>query len=186
MASCSTTPDYSSYAEYFRNNPDSSKTDIKPGTTLDCFFDEGGVAQYYFGLNPEKEMIVARYREIFSKSADTIDKFIIMQYLNKIKSSSEQEIVLWEVEHRGNFTNQCPYEKKHSDNMFERTTKINRNTLKFVQTDKKIFVDQTSEENPVCRVRYTSTSLGVCTIETSSIPNHNEWIELMINPPKKL
>ena len=43
-----------------------------------CLFDEGGVAQYYFGLNPEKKMIVARYYEIPSKSADTIDRYNIM------------------------------------------------------------------------------------------------------------
>ena len=191
LNSCSSTPDYSSYPQYFRDNPESPETDIKPGTTLDCFFDEGGVAQYYFGLNPEKKMIVARYYEIPSKSADTIDRYNIMQVLNKIKSSSEKDIVLWEVEHMGNFTNQCPYTRKYSEtlvtsNMFERTTKINRNTLKFIQTDKRIFVDQTNEEDPVCRVSRISTSLGYCTFNEGSIPNHREWIELMIFPSKRL
>tara|TARA_B100000900_G_scaffold305147_1_gene263793 strand:+ start:1570 stop:2181 length:612 start_codon:yes stop_codon:yes gene_type:complete len=190
LNSCSSMPDYSSYPQYFRDNPESPATDIKPGTTLDCFFDEGGVAQYYFGLNPEKEIIVARYFEIPSTRADTIDRHIIMQVLNKIKPSSEKDIVLWEVERTGNFTNQCPYTRKDSGtlvtNMFERTTKINRNTLKFIQTYKQIFVDQTNEENPVCRVSRISNSLGYCTFNEGSIPNHREWIELMINPSKQL
>ena len=185
LNSCSTTPNYSSYPEYFREKPDSSKTDIDPGTTLNCFFEGGGIAQYYFGLSGDRTVVI-RYFDISTSP----DRNVVMQNVNEIKHSSEQTVVLWEVEQFGSFTNQCPYTFKNTNELVtnhlrETTTTINRNTLKFMQINKKIFVDQTNAENPVCRVRSTSTSNGYCRLERGSIPFYREWIDSMMNPQKQ-
>ena len=193
LISCSTTPkvpDYSKYPLYERDMPNTVKSDVEPGTVLNCYHDSGGVDSYYFGTSEEEERVV----RIIDITNDSVlnNRRVILQGLQFITLPSDSLISMREIENSGRSAMNCPYGLRPGDNrflmteMWDRTTLINKNFLTFQQTHTKVFLDRTDPNNPVCREGRTRVSKGYCKVVSGFNKDYKEFIEEYTFPSSQL